>query len=315
MDYTNFIKITLGENSYIFGYLWYKESKSSNERHLYLGNSGKGSCIHIVYNINEKVAFKTNIGYFKECDINKSLKRGAGGTYLMIFCAMYLIIKKYPQCKLIDWIDNSMITLKINNKEYDISLSNSDTIIKGYPRIQDIISEEAIVFNDYKSIIHNIHRLNEIHIRNQMTFHNFYNLFFTDEIRVGLFSKDELDQLNDIYNTSKSLLIFLKKADDYLTTVNKKKYIFIPLQEILNHYYITNFIWKDWIVDLHKAFNYIKSKYDITFTRIQTGGAGVKNINNTHVIPYIYTYNKFYNVNLKWYHLNLYRDIVKKLLD
>ena len=316
MEYTNFISIKNNDISYTFGYLWYKENKNSNDRHLYLGNSGKGSCIHIVYNINEKVAFKTNIGYFKECDINKSLKRGAGGTYLMIFCAMYLIIKKYPQCKLIDWIDNSMITLKINNKEYDISLSNSDTIIKGYPRIQDIISEEAIVFNDYKSIIHNIHRLNEIHIRNQMTFHNFYNLFFTDEIRVGLFSKDELDQLNDIYNTSKSLLIFLKKADDYLTTVNKKKYIFIPLQEILYYNGIIGFIGKNWIVDIHKAFNYIKNNYNITFKRYQSQSGSGKNMDKElHIptIPITIYYKNRYFVKNQSYYLPTYRKLIEKL--
>ena len=54
MNYTNFVKVTPGETSYTFGYLWYKESESSNDRHLYLGKSGKGSCIHIVYNKREK---------------------------------------------------------------------------------------------------------------------------------------------------------------------------------------------------------------------------------------------------------------------
>ena len=94
MEYTNFITIKNNEEnsstSYTFGYLWYKESESSNERHLYLGKSGKGSCIHIVYIVDEMVAFKTNIGYFKECDINKSLKRGAGGSLVFILLSFFI---------------------------------------------------------------------------------------------------------------------------------------------------------------------------------------------------------------------------------
>ena len=313
--------------SFTFGYLWYKEDDTSNDRHLYLGKSGKGSCIHIVYNIKERTAFKSNIGYFKECDINKSLKRGAGGTYLMIlsctgpntvgmFCAMYLLIKKYPECKLIDWTDNSMITLRINKKEYDVSLNNSDTIITGYPRIQNIISEEAIVFDDYKSILYNIHRLNEIHIRNQMTFNEFYNTFFTKIKDDSLFTQEELIKLNDIYNNSESLLIFFKKADNYLTTVNKKKYIFIPLQDIFNHYYITNFIWKNWIVDLHKAFNHIKQKYNISFSRyqVQSGnGYNSLNIKRDFYVPNTIYYQDLYVIKNKSYYLPIYRNIIKML--
>ena len=70
MEYTNFVTVSNDINSYTFGYLWYKESESSNERHLYLGTSR----LHLVYTLNENVAFKTNVGFFKECDIYKSLK-------------------------------------------------------------------------------------------------------------------------------------------------------------------------------------------------------------------------------------------------
>ena len=233
MNYTNFVKITSGETSYTFGYLWYKESESSNDRHLYLGKSGKGSCIHIVYNKREKTAFKSNVGYFKECDLKKSLKRGAGGTYLMIFCAMYLLIKKYPECKLIDWIDNSMITLRINNREYDVSLNDSDTILNGYPRIQDIISEDSIVFDSYITTLNTLSKLLfGLNLKDTFLFDDFFNKFYKSK---NLFTEEEKEQLRSIYEKNDTFVEFYKLADKYLKAVGKKKYIFVPLQEILKY--------------------------------------------------------------------------------
>ena len=304
MNYKTFVKITLGEESYTFGYFWYKESESSNDRHLYLGTSGKGSCVHIVYNKIENVAFKTNVGYFKECDVDKSLKRGASGTYLMIFCAMYLIIKKYPQCKLIDWIDNSMITLKIDNKEYDVSLSNSDTILKGYPRIQDIISEEAILFKSYTNTLSTLlFRLNQKHT---FLFDEFYNKFYKSK---HLFTKNEKKQLKDVYKENDTLLQFFKLADEYLKTVGKSKYIFIPLEEILDYYKLNGFIGQNWIVDIQKAFKYIKSKYDITFIKIQTGGG--KTNCQEYTVPQTIYYKNLYIIGKKSYYLPIYRNHIK----
>jgi hypothetical protein len=302
MNYTNFVKITSGETSYTFGYLWYKEN---NDRHLYLGKSGKGSCIHIVYNKLDKTAFKSNVGYFKECDIYKSLKRGAGGTYLMLFSAMYLLIKKYPECKLIDWTDNSMITLRINNREYDVSLNDSDTIITGYPRIQNIISKEAIVFESYKKVIGNINKLVDIR---KIPFNDFYSQFY----KTDLFTDEEKEQLKNIYQKNDSLVEFFKSADEYLKTVGKKKYIFIPLKDIIDHYDIFGFVGQNWIVDIHKAFNHIKSKYDIKFSRTQTGGGNKTNTNDIKT-PHISRCDDFYNVNHKWYDLRVYRNIIKTL--
>lgn len=309
MEYNNFVSITSGDTKYTFGYMWYKESTSNNERHLYLGTSGKGSCIHIVYNIKERTAFKSNIGYFKECDIDKSLKRGAGGTYLMIFSAMYLLIKKYPECKLIDWVDNSIITLRINKKEYDVSLSNSDTILNGYPRIQTIISKEAIVFKEYNTIIKNINRLSTY---NNYTFDEFYDNFYKSK---GLFTDTEKKRLKSIY-LDNSLLDFFKSADEYLKTVVKVKYIFVPLQDIFYDLGIFSFIGKNWIVDIHKAFNNIKNKYNVKFSRytIQSAGGISRKVKNViEKLPYTYTCNEFYNVNNKWYHLKIYRNIIETL--
>ena len=310
MNYTNFIKITSGETSYTFGYLWYKESEENNDRHLYLGKSGKGSCIHIVYNRREKTAFKSNVGYFKECDLKKSLKRGAGGTYLMIFCAMYLLIKKYPECKLIDWSDNSMITLRINNREYDISLNDSDTILNGYPRIQDIISQEAIVFKSYTTTLNVLSKLLlGLNLKDTFLFDEFYNKFYKSK---DLFTEEEKEQLKSIYDNNDTFVEFYKSADEYLKTVGKKKYIFVPLEEILDYYKLNGFVGQNWIVDIHKAFNHIKSKYDIKFSRTQTGGGKKTNTSNIKT-PYISRCDDFYNVNNKWYHLKLYRNIIKKL--
>jgi hypothetical protein len=314
MDYTNFITIKNNEGtSYTFGYLWYKESESNNERHLYLGKSGKGSCIHIVYIVDEMVAFKTNIGYFKECDINKSLKRGAGGTYLMIFCAMYLLIKKYPQCKLIDWTDNSMISLRINNKEYDVSLNDSDTIINSYPRIQDVISKESIVFTRYPIIIKDfIKKLSKIKT-SDVSFNEFYDTFYKPYNIKDLFTSEEFIKIEHIYNTSKSLLEFFKVADDYLTTVNKKKYIFIPLQEILDYYEIIGFIGMNWTVDIHKAFNHIKQKYNISFSRYQVqSGHGYGYINKLPK-PIVIQYKNRYFIKNKSYYLPIYRKLIEKI--
>ena len=314
MNYTNFVKITSGETSYTFGYLWYKESESSNDRHLYLGKSGKGTCIHIVYNKSDKTAFKSNVGYFKECDLKKSLKRGAGGTYLMkipnivgVFCAMYLLLNKYPECKLIDWNDNSMITLRINNREYDISLNDSDTILNGYPRIQDIISKEAIVYKNYTNTFSTL--LFRLNLKYTFLFNEFYDKFYKAK---NLFTQEEKEQLKNIYQKNNKLVEFFKSADEYLKTVDKKKYIFVPLAEILDYYKLPSFIKQNWIVDIHKAFNHIKSKYDITFSRTQTGGGRKPNISDIKT-PYISRCDDFYNVNNKWYDLKMYRKIIKTL--
>ena len=90
-----------------------------------------------------------------------------------------------------------------------------------------------------------------------MTFNEFYNKFYKHYNNYDLFTLEEMNKLNDIYNTSSSLLDFFKVADNYLTAIDKKKYIFIPLQDILDNYNITNFKYKNWIVDIKKAFNHI----------------------------------------------------------
>jgi hypothetical protein len=314
MEYTNFVTVSNDDDSYTFGYLWYKESESSNERHLYLGTSGKGTCIHLVYTLNENVAFKTNVGYFKECDIYKSLKRGAGGTYLMIFCAMYLLIKKYPQCKLIDWFDNTMITLKINNRKYDVSLNNSDTILNGHPRLQDIISKEAILSNEYPIIIKDfIKKLNKIKT-SDIPFNEFYDKFYKPYNIINLFTPEEMKNIENIYNSSLSLSEFFKVADNYLTTVNKKKYIFIPLKEILNYYGIIGFVGKNWIVDIHKAFNHINSAYNLKFKRYKTQSGGDGGITYQNVkLPIVIQYPRRYFIKDKSYYLPIYRKIIEKL--
>jgi hypothetical protein len=125
-----------------------------------------------------------------------------------------------------------------------------------------------------------------------------------------------MNKLNDIYNTSPSLLDFFKVADNYLTTVNKKKYIFIPLQDILDNYNITNFKYKNWIVDIEKAFNHIKQKYNISFSRhqIQSGsGYSNYNIKLDFNVPNTIYYKDLYVIKNKSYYLPIYRNIIKML--
>jgi hypothetical protein len=220
---------------------------------------------------------------------------------------MYLLIKKYPECKLIDWTDNSMITLRINNREYDISLNDSDTILNGYPRIQDIISKEAIVYKNYTNTLSTL--LFRLNLKYTFLFDEFYDKFYKSK---NLFTEEEKEQLKNIYGNNDTLVEFFKSADEYLKTVDKKKYIFIPLAEILDYYKLISFIGQNWIVDIHKAFNHIKSKYDIMFSRTQTGG-GKKPNTNVIKTPRISRCDDFYNVNNKWYDLRVYRNIIKTL--
>jgi hypothetical protein len=276
MEYNNFITITNDIKSYTFGYFWYKNNSESNERHLYLGTSGKGSCIHIVYDKNDKKAEKSNMGYFKECDVKKSLKRGEEGTYLMIFCAMYLLLKNFKECTTIYWHDNTRITLKANGKNYDISLNDTDTIIKGYTRIEDVISRDSIVFNEYNNITTSIKNLDNISTNN---FQTFYKEYYE---KYNLFTNEEIMILKRIYKQHNSLLNFLQKANEYLQTVNKNKWIFIPLEVILNNNRIKTFVHTIWVVDIHKAFDHIKSKYNVSFVRTQIGGGLTKKEEEIH---------------------------------
>ena len=272
MEYHNFITIKNDRKSYTFGYFLYKDMDKNklHERHLYLGTSGKGSCIHIVYDKNDKIAEKSNMGYFKECDVKKSLKRGEDGTYLMIFCAMYLLLKNFKECTTIYWHDNTMITLKANGKNYDISLNNTDTIIKGHTRIENVISRDAIVFNEYNDITTSIKKLDNIPTND---FQTFYKEYYE---KYNLFTNEEIMILKRIYTKSNSLLKFLQKANEYLQTIDKNKWIFITLEFILNNNRIKTFVHTKWVVDIHKAFDHIKSKYNVSFVRTQIGGGLTK---------------------------------------
>ncbi len=135
IKYEKFIKV---DNKYTFGYKWIKIDK--NNRMLFLGRSGSGSCIDITYNKKGNMAYKGNSGYYRSCNEENNLPQGKEGTYKMIYASIRIVLDKYPEAKLLSWQDNTQIVLE----NVGISLSDTDTILYGRPRIIDIVGESAI---------------------------------------------------------------------------------------------------------------------------------------------------------------------------
>jgi hypothetical protein len=102
-----------------------------------------------------------------------------------------------------------------------------------------------------------------------------------------------------------------------LKTVNKKKYIFIPLKDILDYYKLFSFVGQNWIVDIHKAFNNIIKHNSVSFkvTKLQTGGGNNRNVDPyTFYVPYISKCDEhFFKVHKTWYDLRVYRNMIKKM--
>jgi hypothetical protein len=157
MEYKHFVTINLGNECSTFGYFWIKECITSPDVHLYIGKPGKETCMHFVYNPVDKLAFKTNICHF--CKTHRKSPLRAGTIYLMMFCGMYLITKKYPDCKLIIWKDDILIDLKINNKKYPVNCSNLDTVLLGYPKLEEFISRNSVVSRNYNKKIYDLHNI------------------------------------------------------------------------------------------------------------------------------------------------------------
>ena len=341
MEYKHFVTINLGNECSTFGYFWIKECITSPDVHLYIGKPGKETCMHFVYNPVDKLAFKTNIGRF--CKTHNKSPLRAGTIYLMMFCGMYLITKKYPDCKLIIWKDDILVDLKINNKIYPVNCSNLDTIMRGYPKLEEFISRNSIVSRNYNNKIYDLHNIksnpddstnynellselsdsfssfdgnsitlnssvprNNIINCEKLSFKNFYKAFYKIH---NLFTKEELCNLKSIYDNTDSLTTFFKLSEEYLQKHNKSKWIFIPLKEILNVYCYFNFNNEEWIVDIHVAINYIKHKHNAIFSTFvkkenhQTSKSMLKKV----IIPRTSLDDSFYKIDDILYNLDLYK--------
>ena len=348
MEYKHFVTINLGDECSTFGYFWIKECITSPDVQLYIGKPGKETCMHFVYNPVDKLAFKTNISGFVTTLENRSDSSPlrAGTIYLMMFCGMYLITKKYPDCKLIIWKDDILVDLKINNKIYPVNCSNLDTVLLGYPRLEEFISRNSVVSENYNMTIHHLHNLesniNKIKLDDinkithdettrsetthsdatncnennykindykkniKLSFEKFYKTFYNEN---ELFTKEELCNLKSIYDNTESLTTFFKLSEEYLQKHNKSKWIFIPLKEILTIYYPFNFNNKEWVVEIHTAINYIKHKHDTTFSTFvkKENHKASKSMLKKVITPHTSLIGFYYKINDTSYNLNFYK--------
>lgn len=250
IQYKKYIKV----DQYTFGYKWVRTD--SNYRQLFLGKSGKGYCISITYDKTEKVAFKDNSGYFRSCNEENNLPRGKEGTYKMIYASVYAVLERYPDAKILEWQDNTMITL---NNRYDVSLSDSDTILYGRPRLLDVIGDESLLDKRDIGVSELILINNE---RQDMEpVETFFNRFYK-----GILPDNVVGEIKTIYNRSKTLLEFFKVAFSYLAEAlpkGMKKLIFIPLNDIFRAYSIATHVGMNWTVDIKRALNSAKNYVDI----------------------------------------------------
>jgi hypothetical protein len=269
IKYNKFLKV---DDKLTFGYKWIKID--SDNRMLFIGKSGKGSCIDITYNKDEQIAFKGNSGYYRSCNEENNLPQGQEGTYKMIYASIYTVIDRYPDAKLLSWQDNTMITL---DKNHDVSLSDSDTILYGRPRIISIIGESAIydkIAIDMSEIM--LTKIKRIQmISPQVFIHKYYDTFFEN---------NHLDKLQNIYYKSENLIRFFKLGDKYLTKHGLKKAIFIPINRIFKDYGITSYIGVVWTLDIQAAYRSIQDTIHIE--KIQNSeqiGGGHDNLDNIEV--------------------------------
>jgi predicted DNA-binding protein (MmcQ/YjbR family) len=265
LQYNKYVKVN---DKYTFGYKWI--NLSENERQLYFGRSGKGFCVGVTYDKTLGMAFKDNSGYFKSCNEENNLPRGKEGTYKMIYAAIFMVLDRYPDAKLLSWQDNTMITIKGN----DISLSDSDTILYGRPRIIDIVGDHSVKDNFYRPFSRDM--LITLSKKKQLVFERFWKKYYS---RFDEFDKNEIVQLSNIYNKSQSLLAFFKESDTYLSKVNKKKWIFLSLRDILRDNEIESFVNTTWVLDIKTAAEHVNVKVDKLIS--QTGG-GSSDTYNVH---------------------------------
>jgi hypothetical protein len=149
-----------------------------------------------------------------------------------------------------------MITL---NNRYDISLSDSDTILYGRPRVLDVIGTEALL--DKRDI--GVSKLITIELTNIVmeAVETFFDRFYK-----GVLPENVMDEVKTIYNRSKTLLEFFKGADSYLVEAlpkAMKKLIFIPLNDIFRAYSIATHVGMNWTFDIKRALNSAKNFVDI----------------------------------------------------
>jgi hypothetical protein len=255
IQYKKYINV----DQHTFGYKWVKTD--SNYRQLFLGKSGKGYCISITYDKTEKVAFKDNSGYFRSCNEENNLPRGKEGTYKMIYASVYAVLERYPDAKILEWQDNTMITL---NNRYDVSLSDSDTILYGRPRLLDVIGDESLL--DKRDIGVSELILLKLERQDMDPVKTFFNRFYK-----GILPENVVGEVKGIYNKSKTLLEFFKKADSYLAGQGMKKLIFIPLNDIFTAYSIATHVGMKWTFDIKRALNSAKNSIEIEME--QVGGS------------------------------------------
>ncbi len=306
IKFDHYVKV---DNKYTFGYKWVKSNET--ERHLYLGQSGKGYCVGITYNKDERMAFKDNSGYFKSCNEENNLPTGKEGTYKMIFASILILLDRYPQTKLLSWQDNTMVTI---NNQYDISLSDSDTILYGKPRIISVVGEKSVKQKFYVPYAADILRKLE---NKQYNFDTFWEKYFK---QFKLFSKNEYETLHIIYNNSKTLIDFFQKADQFLSNNFKKKWIFISLSNIFQAHNIQSFVGQNWVIDLTEAVKHIDIKLETTnkgYTKIlYTGGGTVLDnfqveLPKTRIRHVDGPSGDILYINSKYYFLNSLRQYIK----
>lgn len=266
LQYNKYVQV---DDKYTFGYKWNKLNE--NERQLYFGRSGKGFCVGVTYDKTLRMAFKDNSGYFKTCNEENNLPRGKEGTYKMIYAAIFMVLDRYPDAKLLSWQDNTMITIK----GHDVSLSDSDTILYGRPRIIDHVGEHSVKDNIYKPFSRDI--LRQLSKDKQLVFERFWRNYYKE---FDLFDNNETIELAKIYNRSRSLIAFFKEADEYLGKAAKKKWIFLPLRDILRDNKIQSFVGRNWVLDIKKAADHVNVKVDKLIS--QTGGGESLDTYNVH---------------------------------
>jgi len=256
VKYNKYIKV---DGRYTFGYKWVKND--SNYRQLFIGKSGKGFCVGLTYDKNEKIAFKDNSGYFQSCNEENNLPRGKDGTYKMLYASIYAVTERYPDAKIIKWQDNTMITIgcgkdsKLGTRYYDVSLSDSDTILYGRPRVLDIIGDNALLNKRAAGVSELIIlKIKNINLNSEVESFETFNLKFYKNI----LPENVIGKVKIIYNKSKTLLDFFREADAYLDTQGLKKIIFVPLSDIFRVYNIATHVGMNWTFDIKLALGAVK---------------------------------------------------------
>jgi len=315
IEYTDFVTINLGNKGICntFGYFWlnkekkqYEESNNDNcNYHLYIGKPGKETCMHFVYNVKERLLFKSSVCFFN-CYKDININRSEGVYYSMMFCAMYIIIKDYPDCNFLFILDDANTVINVHDKNYYVNCSNINTILYGNPRLQNFIQSDAIaldVVNTINELKINKHELNKRN-KHKMPFDKFYNTFYRKYNECNkcinnecnkcinneyndnqLFTKKELCKLKSIYDSTDSLTTFFISAENYLQKHNKSKWIFIPLKEILEYYHILHFINETIVIDIHIAIRNLKEKNFLFTTSYKVENETIKNKKLKYVYP------------------------------